>query len=302
MTLSSERVKAAGALIEKLRTRYAKEIARASTARDADDAANEAPEEGSDVGVLAHCFCHHDAVLRELVRSYVLWESTTTKADSAMRRIDESVVDINELRVCLTEEVASILGSGLSRIEERATRLRATLNDIFQREHSLRLSHLAGRSRKDARQYLFTLASVPEFVAARVALLRLGIHAMPVDERTLACLRHAKAINSDTDIAGASALLERAVKSGEGLGAHRAIQAWADDASAVVVRSARPSPGRKLPAAAAAGGAGGRTEAKAVAARPARAQTKIARAEKPLARAKGVKRAKKTASRRSDNA
>ncbi len=296
MTLSSDRVKATGALIEKLRTKYAKEIARASTARDADDAASEAPAEGSDAGVPTNCFCHHDAVLRELVRSFLLWESTTTKAESAMRRIDESVVDINELRVCLTEEVVSILGSGLSRVEERASRLRATLNDIFQREHSLRLSHLADRSRKDARQYLASLAGVPEFVAARVALLRLGIHAMPVDERTLACLRHAKAIDADADIATAAALLERAVKSGEGPGAHRAIQAWVDDASAVVVRSARPTPGRKIPAAP-------RAETKtSAAARPARAATpatKAARAEKPASRSKS---AKKVTRRRSDNA
>ncbi len=291
MTLASDRIKTMATLVEKLRAKYAKEIARVSTARDADDAANEAPADGDpSLAPSSGCFCHHDAILRELVRSYLLWESTTAKADAAMRRIDGAVVDINELRVCLTDEVVAILGMGLSRVEERATRLRATLHDIFQREHRLRLSHLADRSRKDARQYLMSLSNVPEFVAARVALLRLGIHAMPVDERTLACLKHAKAVDPDTDITTAAAHLDRAIKSGEGPMSHRAIQAWVDDTSAVVVRSAKAPSARKTPAPT-------RTESKS--ARPTSASAKPARIAKSPPR---PTRAKKSARRKSDGA
>jgi endonuclease III len=289
MTLASDRIKTMTTLVEKLRAKYAKEIARVSTARDADDAANEAPVDGgSSAGASGGCFCHHDAVLRELVRSYLLWESTTAKADAAMRRIDDAVVDINELRVCLTDEVVSILGTGLSRVEERATRLRATLHDVFQREHCLRLSHLADRSRKDARQYLMSLAGVPEFVAARVALLRLGIHAMPVDERTLACLKHAKAVDPDADVIAAASHLDRAVKSGDGPLAHRAIQAWVDDTSAVVVRSGKAPATRKTAVPA-------RTENKT--ARVKAGSAKAVRSEKTTAR---PSRAKKSPRRKSD--
>ena len=106
--------------------------------------------------------------LEQLVSSLLLWESTASKAEAARRRLIAAVVDINELRVCLPEEIVALLGERYPRGEERALRLRAALNDIYVREHAVSLEHLKKMNKRDARQYLESLEGVPQYVAARV--------------------------------------------------------------------------------------------------------------------------------------
>jgi hypothetical protein len=45
-----------------------------------------------------------------LVMSFLMWESTTDRAEAAYQRILESVVDFNELRVCMPQETVDIIG------------------------------------------------------------------------------------------------------------------------------------------------------------------------------------------------
>lgn len=187
------------------------------------------------------CCCHNDPVLRELVRSYLVWESTTPKAEAALKRIDQAVVDVNELRVCMPTEIAQIMGANYPKAEERATRLRATLNDLYRREHCLKLFHLLEKSRKESRAYLETLAAIPAFVAARVAVLKLGINVVPLDERQLQCLKNARAVATTTDLTTAVGMVEKAVKAADMPETAYAIQAWSDEAQTVVVKSVKSS-------------------------------------------------------------
>lgn len=189
----------------------------------------------------SRCCCHNDPVLRELVRSYLVWESTTPKAEAALKRIDQAVVDVNELRVCMPGEIAQIMGANYPKAEERATRLRATLNDLYRREHCLKLFHLKEKSRKESRAYLETLAAIPAFVAARVAVLKLGINVVPLDERQLQCLKNARAVATTTDLTTAVGMVEKAVKAADMPETAYAIQAWSDEAQTVVVKTVKSS-------------------------------------------------------------
>lgn len=187
------------------------------------------------------CACHSDPVLREFVRSFLMWESTRTKADNALRRIDQAVVDINEFRVAMPDEMAQIIGPNYPRVEERCERLRAALNDIYKREHKVGLAHLADKSKRAAREYLENLAHTPPYVAARVFLVALGGHAFPVDERLHARLAGAGVIDPVLTPAEAGAFLERSIRAGEAAEAYCLIQAWADDMDKP---AARPAPRR----------------------------------------------------------
>lgn len=277
MTLSGDRIKTLGAYLEKLRARFPMPEGEAeiggggggAASREGSKGAGEGSGEGlasagaehesgaagdvsgnagselaSGGGVVggggeSRCCCHNDPVLRELVRSYLVWESTTPKAEAALKRIDQAVVDVNELRVCMPSEIAQIMGANYPKAEERATRLRATLNDLYRREHCLKLFHLKEKSRKESRAYLETLAAIPAFVAARVAVLKLGINVVPMDERQLQCLKNARAVATTTDLATAVGMVEKAVKAADMPETAYALQAWSDEAQTVVIKTSK---------------------------------------------------------------
>ncbi len=181
-----------------------------------------------------------DAVLRELLRSFLMWEAPAGKARAALESLESTFIDINDLRVSLTTEVAAALGRSYPRGTERAERLRNALNDIYRREHAVSLSHLAQRGRREARAYLEGLAGVPPFVAARVQLFALEWHAMPVDERLMARLVEAGAIDAAQTVETAAGVLERAVRAGDGPIMARVLQAWCDDPKPPSLRAPRP--------------------------------------------------------------
>ncbi|MBL8990854.1 MAG: hypothetical protein JNJ48_04655 [Phycisphaerae bacterium] len=183
---------------------------------------------GTESGVA--CCCEGDAVLREFVRSFLHWETTATRAENALRRIDQAVVDINEFRVCMPDEMAQIIGPNYPRVEERCERLRAALFDLYKREHKVAMSHLAEKPKRAAREYLEGLGGVPQFVAARVTLLSLGGHAFPLDTRMHGRLLEEGVLDPTMAPADAAGWLERSVRAGEAAEAYTLIQAWCDSA------------------------------------------------------------------------
>jgi hypothetical protein len=196
-----------------------------------------------------------DPVLRELLRSFLMWEAPASKSRAALESLESTFIDINDLRVSLTSEVAAALGRGYPRGLERAERLRAALNDIYRREHAVSLAHLAQRGRREARAYLEALAGVPPFVAARIQLFALEWHAMPVDDRLAARLIEASVVEPGQPVEAIAGVLERAVRAGDGPLTARVLQAWCDDPKPPSLRARtratatapRRSPARRPP-------------------------------------------------------
>lgn len=217
-------------LVEELLARLAKRFGEPAPAAAAPVAA---PLPADD------CLFHADEILLEFVRSFMLWDAPTSRADTAMERIARACVDINEFRVSLLEEMVQVIGATYPRATERCERLRSALNDIYKREHSLRLAHLAALSKRDARNYLDTLAHTPPFVAARIGLLCLESHSIPVDERLLELLIGAKVFDADTTLEAAQNGLERAIRAGDGPRAHALLLQWADEGVGVRLAAAR---------------------------------------------------------------
>ncbi|MBX3323586.1 MAG: hypothetical protein KF757_11410 [Phycisphaeraceae bacterium] len=151
--------------------------------------------------------------VNQVVYSFILWESTAMRAERAIVAIDESLADVNELRVCLPSDLIGIIGSRYPRAEERSRRLRACLGAVYEREHAMDLSFLEQQTKRDARAYLDGMEGMVPFVASRVMLLELGGHAFPMDGRLCA---HARALLELEEKPDAMALLlERAFYAGE---------------------------------------------------------------------------------------
>lgn len=182
-----------------------------------------------------------DRLLWQLVFSFLTWEASTARALQAIKRLHASVVDYNEMRVCLSDELAAIIGDRYPRAVERAARLRSALNDLYKREHAVTLAPVSAMGKREARVYLESLEGAPSFVTARLVLLSLGGHAFPLDDRTFASLAEEGAIPADLDLAGASAWLERQFRAGEATEPYLLLEHWMTD------RPLPRTPTRKAP-------------------------------------------------------
>jgi hypothetical protein len=126
--------------------------------------------------------------------------------------------------VCLTDEVAQMLGERYPNARERAHRLRASLNELYRREHGVTFEAVLTMPKREARAFIASLEGVPPFVAARVTLLELGGHAFPVDDRIRGELAEEGIEAGDVESLGS--WLERQVRGGEARRAYLAMEAW----------------------------------------------------------------------------
>lgn len=182
-------------------------------------------------------WCGEDRVLCALVGSFMVWEAPMAKAAGAIEALTRELIDANELRVSLPDELATIIGRNYPRGLERVTRLRAALNDIYRREHTVKLSHLTEKTKREARTYLESLSETPHFVASRTFLVALEGHAVPVDERLLSRLLEVDAVGDDTATPeSTSGALEKAIRAGNAAEAHALLLAWVDDGGSAATK------------------------------------------------------------------
>ncbi|MFN0010595.1 MAG: hypothetical protein ACKVS8_03010 [Phycisphaerales bacterium] len=230
--MSQERTKKLGALLARLRAR---------------------PPEP--VTTLTQGPADQDPVLREFLRSFLAWECPGSKAEAALRRVDDAAVDLNEFRVFLPEEMVAVLGASFPRAADRAVRIKHALHGLYRHEHCLRLAHLSARGKREARSFLESLGRqppvngagqaadyqvVPPYVSARVMLLALGGHAFPLDDRLRVLLVHAGVLEEGASLEESAAWLERTLRASELPEAYRLIQAWADQSGTPVVKARKP--------------------------------------------------------------
>lgn len=170
-----------------------------------------------------------DPILAELLYAFLAWEAGDKKAAPAPAKLAATCIDANELRICLPSEIVGALGTSYPKAAERAERIRATLNDIFDREHDVTLASLARVGKREARQYLDSLEGIPPYVAARTALIALGCHAFPVDDRLRKLLTAEGCLPEDESTDSASGWIERQLRAGEAPAMFLALEQWAAD-------------------------------------------------------------------------
>lgn len=170
-----------------------------------------------------------DTLLNELVVSMLLWEASAAHAAKAIERINEELVGLNELRVCLPEELSTIIGVRMPRSLERAQRLIAVLNEIYDRENALTLAKLREMNKRDAQEYLSSIDGLPPYAAARVILFGMDWHAFPLDERLAKMLSVEGVITPGDPVEQQNAQLERGVRASDSARAYSLIERWAQN-------------------------------------------------------------------------
>jgi len=198
----------------------------------------------------AHPLAGVDPPMHILVYSFMLWERDPAAAAAALASLYNGIIDPNELRVALPEEIAAWCADTDALALERAARLRACLNDLYRREHAVSLERVAGLSKREAREYLDSLEGIPPFVAARVSLFGFGGHAVPVDRRLHGMLERESAVEVGSSLVDAERWLERQVRASEAEGVVLLLEAWREEAGRAGKSKSAPrgkGPGKKAP-------------------------------------------------------
>ncbi len=180
-----------------------------------------------------------------LVHSWLLWESSSEQAATAMVKLIDQRVDFNELRVSLPHEVAGIIGKRYPRVEERLHGIRRTLHDLFLRRHELSFDYLAEKGKRDIKGEIESLDGITPFVSARVLRIAFDVHAMPADDQLSALLHEHDVIDEPVEPDDLAGWLGTAVKADEAVGAIAALQAavdaaWDEGVMTKLVRRHRP--------------------------------------------------------------
>lgn len=181
-----------------------------------------------------------DAAVHQLVYSMLLWEASSSQARAALRRLRENLVDFNELRVCMPDEIGLILGEKYPRSRERSLRMRSVLTDLSRRCQQLSLQHLVDQPKRESRAFLDALDGMPRFVSSRVMLLSFSGHATPCDDRLRDLLVQERVIATGATAEAVGSWLEHHIRAEDAAQAHAALQAWSDDVGGVV-RATKPA-------------------------------------------------------------
>lgn len=153
--------------------------------------------------------------LKALVRGAMSFDMPDARAEDAMRAIEREFVDLNELRVATDLEIQELLGSKYPLIERRVAMITQSLNNIFEREHTLSLDRLKTVSKRDARQFVRELPDIHPFVEAYVMLFGFDGHAFPVDDETLEHFRDHGIVEDGTTLDEAHRFVEHHLKAEE---------------------------------------------------------------------------------------
>jgi endonuclease III len=169
--------------------------------------------------------------LHALVRGAMSYDVPDSRADEAMKAIDREFVDLNELRVATDLEIQEMLGSRYPQIDKRVAMITQSLNNIFEREHTLSLERLKTIPKKDARAFLRELPEIHPFVESYVMLFALDGACVPTDGETVTVLTEHGVLEPETTLDDAQKFIEHAVKADECYEAYVSLRRLAADAA-----------------------------------------------------------------------
>lgn len=176
-----------------------------------------------------------EPLVAELVFALLLADSSSSVAARAFHGLQSTFVDVNDLRIALSDEIAEQLGEGDAQRHERAARIKAALMDVYQREHATSLASLTDAGKRETRHYLESLSGITPFVVSRLNLLHLSGTGLPVDETLLKRLHAERAVEAGATCQAAGEWIPKQFEPGQAFGhplaLHALFQAWADEES-----------------------------------------------------------------------
>ncbi|MBI5865045.1 MAG: hypothetical protein HZB38_11165 [Planctomycetes bacterium] len=161
-------------------------------------------------------------------------DAQESKAREALETLRAMVVDYNDLRVIPHSELAAAIGD-YPDVRLKCEDLNRALNRIFALEHSVTLDHLADKSKADVARYLDAIPGLEPYTRARIRLLGLGAHAIPLDEAMWNYAKQQELVDPKCPLDVAQTFLERQIEAEDAIEFVALLrkQAWAECGSLV---------------------------------------------------------------------
>ncbi len=155
-----------------------------------------------------------DSILEYLMLAVLSENTSISRAKSALRRLLENTIDLNDLRVSTPEELVRLIEPDIPDAASRAAVLIQILNSIYDSRNNVTLEGLK-KDKKSLRAYLDSLEGMTPYVAAFTLLWGFGLHAVPVDEVMLTVFKKESLIDPAMDVGAAQCYLERYISAHE---------------------------------------------------------------------------------------
>jgi len=141
----------------------------------------------------------YDEPLDALVYAIVGENMSESATQSAMKKLADNFVDLNDLRVSSTEEIVEVLGADTSAIRDMALALTRVLRAVFNECNMVSLKALKKIGKRPAKQTLEQINGINPFVIDYCMLTSLQAHAIPLTEKMIELLRISQVVHPDAD-------------------------------------------------------------------------------------------------------
>ena len=119
-------------------------------------------------------------LLEHLLLAICAENTTLEAAEAAFEKLKQSFFDLNELRVSSVEEIAGCVAA-LPEAEDKAARIRSTLQKVFETSYSFDLEALRKQPHKVVSKQLLKIPGVNDHALACTIQQGMEGHAQPVD-------------------------------------------------------------------------------------------------------------------------
>jgi endonuclease III len=141
----------------------------------------------------------YDEPLDALVYAVISENMTEAEAQSAMKRMTQNFVDLNDLRVSLTMEILEMLGANNPVMKNTASALSGILKAVFEENNTVSLEHLKKIGKRPARDILEKIPGTDKFVIDYCMLTSLRAHAIPLTKRMVEYLKTNQFVHPESD-------------------------------------------------------------------------------------------------------
>jgi hypothetical protein len=153
--------------------------------------------------------------ITQLLLGILARDTPEARAGEGLERLRGMVVDYNELRVVPPIELAEVLGD-FPNARLKCEDISRALNAVFAEEHTVSLDRLAGLPKKEVQAVLDQIDGLEPYTRARIRLLGLHLHAIPLDEAMWALARREHLVDPRCPLQEAQQFLERQIAEEDG--------------------------------------------------------------------------------------
>lgn len=141
----------------------------------------------------------YDNPLDAIVYAIVSENTTEAEARTAIKKIHNYFVNLNDIRVSRIDEIVDVLGIDPLAATDIASKVTTVLTAVFGKYNMVSLETLKKAGKRPARQMLAKINGISPFVLDYCVLTALQGHAIPLTKRMIEYLKTSQLVEANAD-------------------------------------------------------------------------------------------------------